>query len=266
MKTFNELLLSAGLNPRDVILLRHAPGKTKRTPHDLWKEGGNSFDQYQSTQKAKKPIFRQSKYWASFVAEPDKSTLFVGIYRASLGDSSKIDWICPLSGETPGAKDAETPDFYDLELQPHLADYRSRLRIVWGPSERAWDQYAHRNDKSLQGQIDLPIAESIEGQKVWKFQSNIERDPALATSAKETNAKANDGKCKCSGCDFEHADAGLFDAHHTVPLAAGERVSVIADLVILCPTCHRRAHRSLNRLMPYSISELREWNVAGRIV
>ena len=265
MKTFNELLLSAGLNPRDVILLRHsAPGKTKRTPHDLWKEGGNSFDQYQSTQKAKKPIFRQSKYWASFVAEPDKSTLFVGIYRASLGDSSKIDWICPLEGRTPGANDAETPDFYDLELQPHLAHLRSRFRIVW--KGQTFARYAYKKEYSLQGQIDLPIAESIEGQKVWKFQSNIERDPALATSAKETNAKANDGKCKCSGCDFEHADAGLFDAHHTVPLAAGERVSVIADLVILCPTCHRRAHRSLNRLMPYSISELREWNVAGRIV
>jgi HNH endonuclease len=264
MTTFNELLHETGLDPSEVILVRHSGrGATGLTPHDLWLEGGERFDRYQSTQRANKPIFRQSTYWASFVTEPSNTTLFVGIYSATLADSSQIDWICPLSGQKPGEDRGEVSELYELTLEPHLAQSRSELRITWTGGERSWVQYAHKNDKSIEGQV-LISANSVEGKKVWRQQIAIERSPALTKEAKQANSAQNLGACKCAACDFEHSDFGMFDAHHLVPLAAGERITTANDFAILCPTCHRRAHRGPNRLLPYSVAELRVWNSAGR--
>lgn len=101
-----------------------------------------------------------------------------------------------------------------------------------------------------------------EGERVWKRQLKIERDPAIAREAKARNV-ARFGKPTCLACDFAHPDQAMFDAHHPTPLAVGARITLPEHLEILCPTCHRRAHRK-SRLDPYSLFELRAWNSAGR--
>jgi 5-methylcytosine-specific restriction enzyme A len=55
----------------------------------------------------------------------------------------------------------------------------------------------------------------------------------------------------------------MFDAHHPAPLAVGKRVTLPEHLQILCPTCHRRAHRK-GRVQPFSLLELQAWVRAGR--
>ena len=34
----------------------------------------------------------------------------------------------------------------------------------------------------------------------------------------------------------------MFDADHLVPLAIGQRQTVLSDFAVLCPMCHRIAH------------------------
>ena len=62
---------------------------------------------------------------------------------------------------------------------------------------------------------------------------------------------------KCTACDFKLKvnEYHIIDCHHLFPIAMGERETTIDDLVSLCPTCHRIAHR---RNPPFSLDEIRE--------
>jgi 5-methylcytosine-specific restriction protein A len=37
--------------------------------------------------------------------------------------------------------------------------------------------------------------------------------------------------------------AGFAECHHKLPLAAGERRTLLSDLAIVCANCHRMLHR-----------------------
>lgn len=102
-----------------------------------------------------------------------------------------------------------------------------------------------------------------EGGKLWKQQLSIERDPALAAEAKRLNLNRH-GTYTCEACGFANGDKALFDAHHPTPLAAGVRITEASHLEVLCPLCHRRAHRRGSKLLPFSLGELREWVADGR--
>ncbi len=104
---------------------------------------------------------------------------------------------------------------------------------------------------------------SDEGKRVWKIQLEIERRPELARAAKQLSADRH-GVPTCAACEFAHADFGMFDAHHPNPLATGERQTLAEHLIVLCPTCHRRAHRK-DRLIPYTLLELSDWIAKGRL-
>ncbi|TYC78783.1 hypothetical protein [Novosphingobium sp. BW1] len=105
-------------------------------------------------------------------------------------------------------------------------------------------------------------AGSVEGNRVWRLQRDIERDEKVSRDAKVLSA-ARHGKPTCEACGFAHDDFAMLDAHHPNPLASGVRKTLPNHLVILCPTCHRRAHCN-DRLMPFTLPELREWFARGR--
>lgn len=67
--------------------------------------------------------------------------------------------------------------------------------------------------------------------------------------------KAHD-RFTCQSCHFRARVNGrhVIECHHRFPLR-GERITSLDDLVCLCPTCHRIAHRRDN---PYSVDEIRE--------
>jgi len=95
-----------------------------------------------------------------------------------------------------------------------------------------------------------------EGKRIWNLQSKTERDPRLSRDAKRLNF-AKYGVCTCEACYFKHSDQAMFDAHHPTPLAIGSRTTFAEHLEVLCPTCHRRAHRSKDRLRPFTLQELK---------
>lgn len=106
-------------------------------------------------------------------------------------------------------------------------------------------------------------AGSEEGKRVWKLQLETERDRGLGKDAKVLSTLRH-GRPTCEACRFAHDDPGMFDAHHPNPLATGIRTTLAEHLIVLCPTCHRRAHRK-DRLAPYTLDELKAWIAAGRV-
>jgi hypothetical protein len=102
-----------------------------------------------------------------------------------------------------------------------------------------------------------------EGEKFWRFQREAERDAGLKATAKRTNFERH-GNYTCEACKYANGDSAMFDAHHTTPLFIGKRITLAEHLIVLCPTCHRRAHRSPERLRPLSLWELQAWVAAGR--
>lgn len=267
--TFNELLWVHGVDPAQVAVLRHTgrKGRLGLTPHDLWQKEDGSFDLYQSTQAPDQSIFN-SPYWASFVSNPANETLFTGLYAANKGDRSEIDWLCPMTGLPPGEDKGLPSDFYRLTLLDALSEYRGSLKIGWDGGWIAWARYAWRSEHEVLSEIDMrPVARfeaSPEGEATWRIQRGIERDPGLATKALRKNVDRHSGQYACEACNFTHTDRALFDAHHPHPLSNGPRMTQVSDLVVLCPLCHRRAHSSENRMLPYSLAQLRAWNEAGR--
>jgi 5-methylcytosine-specific restriction enzyme A len=108
-------------------------------------------------------------------------------------------------------------------------------------------------------------AQSEEGQRLWILQQRIESVGEVKTLAKRLNAERNNGRVTCEACAYSSQDSAMLDAHHPTPLSAGVRTTFASQLQILCPTCHRRAHRATdNKLEPATLTELRAWVVGGR--
>jgi hypothetical protein len=266
--TLNELLIASGIDPAQVTLLRHSgTSRLGITPYDLWQRRDGSFDRYQSTQALGKALFH-SPYWASFVSNPAKETLFVGLYSASLGDRAEIDWLCPMTGMPPGADKGREADLYHLTLLDTFREHRGILKIQWDTGWVAWARYASRSDHAIVSGADIrkitAFAASPEGEATWQMQRKVERNSRIAKAALAKNAEMHGGVHVCEACGFQHSDRAMFDAHHPHPIAAGPRMTQAYSLIVLCPLCHRRAHRSTNRMLPYKLEELLAWNEAGR--
>jgi hypothetical protein len=267
--TFNEMLRVNGINPTQVAVLRHTgkKGLLGVTPHDLWQRNDGSFDLYQSTQAPNKPVFERP-YWASFISDPDNETLFVGFYAAIKGDRSEIYWPCPMTGLPPGEDKGRPSDLYRLAPLATLKEHRGSLKIQWDEGWIAWVRRAEGSEHHVLGEVDtrpfVRFEASPEGETTWREQRIIERDSKLRKKALAKNAVDDNGHYVCEACNFKHTDGAMFDVHHTLPMLAGPRITCLSHLVVLCPVCHRRAHRSGNRMLPFSLAELRAWNENGR--
>ena len=95
----------------------------------------------------------------------------------------------------------------------------------------------------------------IEGARDDFVLSKNERDPAIRRSALKHYGS------KCYACDWVPPHTSIIDIHHLDPIAEGERLTKLEDVIPLCANCHRRAH---TRKPPIPIKELRELLVAER--
>lgn len=148
MLTFGNLLDLAGLDRKEVRLLRHQdnryPGHP--TPYVMWRDDRARFERYQETQGMGDAPDLRAPYWAAFVGVPGKETLFVGLYASELLGPTTDDRPHVMTGEI---EPAGTIHQYRLTLMPELAEYQGRLWIEWGPGYRAWIQRGDRKPKPI---------------------------------------------------------------------------------------------------------------------
>lgn len=143
MLTFKHLLTTAGLDLRQVKLLRHT---AKVDLLLIWLNDRSAFENYQSLQETGRRKEFERPYWASFLALRDGRTLFVGLYRAKRLGVVSEPFFEPLSMNSHGP---DAFDRYECELTPLLAEYRGRLSIEWGAGKLAWTQNAENHDKPI---------------------------------------------------------------------------------------------------------------------
>lgn len=146
--TFQTLIKEAGIDARDVRLLRHVKksGRVGLSPYQAWREQIDRFEAYQSTQPVRERSFYNAPYWASFVGTPDKGTLFVGLYAIKGVEREIASFDCPLFGHTLPDCDY---DRYEAEKVPSFSQYEGKLLVEWGAGLRRWSQYADRNLKPI---------------------------------------------------------------------------------------------------------------------
>lgn len=110
--------------------------------------------------------------------------------------------------------------------------------------------YFSTNKEEVGPSITAPdkVEEGIEKERVYFLKK---RNKKLADDQKRLDGY------KCQACLFKLKvnNCYVIDCHHQIPLYMGERDTDMKDLVSLCPTCHRIAHR---RTPPYGVSEIQE--------
>lgn len=148
MLTIQMLLASWGCELRRVRLLRHTPksGVPGIPPYQAWRERRDLFEDYQRTQPARDRRFFDVDHWASFVATPDRQTLFTGLYAVKLQDREIDAFTCPL---TAVDQPAGRVDRYSTQLEDASAEYVGKLFVDWGLGTRSWAQHADRNIKPI---------------------------------------------------------------------------------------------------------------------
>ena len=116
----------------------------------------------------------------------------------------------------------------------------------------------HNNDRGIRDGALAPEDRAlyedysaIEGatkeRRVWLAQ----RDRHLVSILKRRTVPL-----QCAICSYDPIGRGatqlqaraILEAHHRVPIRAGERLSRVEDLALLCPTCHREVHQGLSSI------------------
>jgi hypothetical protein len=160
-KVFNDLLSEAGISPKDVLLLRHAPKKEKALRKRLkWlaSEKPEVFNAYQQTQndRVQKMMEKKSSsgYVASFIGHEPEKALFVGIYSIK-GTEKLAPMDClrksaykemeRFAEKCLAAEDSrEFLLWFDLSLTEHCSLLKGKLIIDW-QGEKAWCRHAESN-------------------------------------------------------------------------------------------------------------------------
>jgi hypothetical protein len=144
----NSILLNAGLQLKDVRIIRHKDQRAKKgcSPYELWRDNPAQFESYQSTQSIANRQKLTAPFWAVFVVNFSNKTLFAGLYSAEYRGLIEQDTPMPHMDDIDKA---ESCDVYNLKLQTTLSDFIGRLFIDWGPGALAWVQYAERNNKPI---------------------------------------------------------------------------------------------------------------------
>jgi 5-methylcytosine-specific restriction protein A len=142
------------------------------------------------------------------------------------------------------------------------------LSSVGRRDREIWDAYTERRDEChrLAEAIRAGVGKgvltpepeddeegAVEGRLLYRLHRRRERNPSLARRRKE-KARQKDGQLRCEVCDLSESGTtsrfgemvgDVFECHHTKPLhtLTGTVKTTIADLAIVCPTCHRALHR-----------------------
>lgn len=151
----NDLLGKVGLDPPDVMVMRHQP-TDKRLRRVLPWFAQDRPDVYNAYQSQHGPRVEQSlarrKYLVSSIGFGPAKALFVGIYDiAGCQKITRKQFLAsPTNLElsaygTRGPARGQNPLWFDLRLTPLLSPYKGRMELHWPGIERSWWRLAEKN-------------------------------------------------------------------------------------------------------------------------
>lgn len=113
-------------------------------------------------------------------------------------------------------------------------------------SESSLDSLVEKTESENSYDGDVTTRCAVEGGKTLVFSPRYERDQGLRESA----LKIHGYVCGVCGFNFEKSYGELgkdfIEVHHIIPVSEGVRENNPANLIPLCPNCHRMIHRLLN--------------------
>lgn len=151
----NDLLTGKGIDPQQVVVMRHrplAPELNKVLPW-LAAENPDVFNAYQQTQNVRvEKALLGAGYVASFIGRQPGRALYVGLYRIegsrpmTSNEYSSVPAIIELEafGMERWAEGSSLLWFH-LALTDFYAEWKGKLVVGWPPPERSWWRRAHRN-------------------------------------------------------------------------------------------------------------------------
>lgn len=161
MLRFNTLLTAVGIDSTAVRLVRHRDPTYNRAIYDDAIRRHPRFEQYQSGQGNPRivSLIKSAEVLAAFVVDQRGQTVFVGLWRVRGFKNCYI----PDPYRAPISTNPEHSVFFHLERMTALDEYSGRVIVDWGGSERAWVQYAQRQDKQIVELRRVAIEEPFPG-------------------------------------------------------------------------------------------------------
>jgi 5-methylcytosine-specific restriction protein A len=109
-----------------------------------------------------------------------------------------------------------------------------------------------KSELSRETEPELDDEEFYEGRQLTRLHYIRERNAKVRAKLLSARRDAGGLACDICGCSYAHLPADLkdaaFEGHHVIPIAqAGERATRIADMALLCASCHRLLHRAIAR-------------------
>lgn len=152
---FNDLLQKQGLDPADVMIMRHRPTERELRKVLPWL-AVERHDLYNAYQRHHGPVVEKAlsraKYLASFIGHEAGRAVFVGLYAVTgfREVTTREFWKLPGNPElrelgSRGPHDRNRSLWFDLDVTDHLAGWKGRLVVDWPGIERAWWRWAARN-------------------------------------------------------------------------------------------------------------------------
>ena len=177
MTTFNELLITEGIDPRAVRLLRHKPeNRHDRTFYEFQQNDRIAFELYQQTQERDAPKFKSSRYWASFVVDTLGRSVFIGLYAVELLPNKTADWNDPYTLEAVGTDNDKAYAVYLTSRVLEFEQYVNQLYIDWDPRNvGTWVRYAHRVEWAVYetGSVTPDKSNAFDGHKIREHLTSL---------------------------------------------------------------------------------------------
>jgi hypothetical protein len=153
-----DLLREEGVDPKGVLVLRHAPTEYPKLRAALLRLALNQpdvFNAYQTTQWPKvERAMAKAEYVASFIGHEPGKAVFVGLYHnlggveIACADLRKMEVYRELERIDPGSDASftrKTCILFDLKRLDVLSEERGRMVIHWPPTERSWYRWSNKN-------------------------------------------------------------------------------------------------------------------------
>jgi hypothetical protein len=155
----NDLLVKKGLDPEQVLVMRHSPHEPNLKKVLPWVASTKPswFNAYQQTQyKRQEDQVKRAKYLASFIGHGSGKALYIGLYE--IGGSRVLPreefWEIPANQELgklgmtgwPSNDKRKSCLLFDLRITDAYKEWKGKLVVSWPSPARVWCRWAHKNE------------------------------------------------------------------------------------------------------------------------